>query len=92
MEEGIKQNLSNEQDLIPSFFTTIQYTVAASDKNGFKYGTIHTPQKFWCPWKKDNHVVGQPLTDIESFLEFFKKEVFFDLFRYGVIHDGALKK
>lgn len=92
LEEGIKQNLSNEQDLIPSFFTTVQYTVAAGDKNGFKYGTIHTPQKFWCPWKKDNHVVGQPLTDVESFLGFFKKEVFFDLFRYGVINDGGVKK
>ena len=92
LEEGIKQNLSNEIDLIPSFFTTTQFTVAASDKNGFRYATILTPQKFWCPWKRDDHKVGVSLTDKESFEEFFKKETFFDLFRYGVINDGGTKK
>ena len=92
LEEGIKQNLSNEIDLIPSFFTTTQFTVAASDKNGFKYATILTPQKFWCPWKRDDHKVGVSLSDKDSFEEFFKKETFFDLFRYGVINDGGTKK
>ncbi len=92
LEEGIKQNLSNEIDLIPSFFTTTQFTIAASDKNGFKYATILTPQKFWCPWKRDDHKVGVSLSDKESFEEFFKKETFFDLFRYGVINDGGTKK
>lgn len=92
LEEGIKQNLSNEIDLIPSFFTTTQFTVAASDKNGFRYATILTPQKFWCPWKRDDHRVGVSLTDKESFEEFFRKETFFDLFRYGVINDGGTKK
>ena len=81
LEEGIKQTLSNELDLIPSFFTTIQYTVAASDKNGFKYATLLTPQKFWCHWKHDDHAIGKKLTDKESFREFFRKDVFFDLFR-----------
>lgn len=92
LEEGIKQSLSNELDLIPSFFTTIQYTVSASDKNGFKYATILTPQKFWCHWKHDNHSIGEKLTDKEAFREFFRKDVFFDLFRYGVINDGGRKK
>ena len=92
LEEGIKQNLSNEMDLIPSFFTTTQFTVAAGDKNGFKYATILTPQKFWCPWKRDDHKIGEPLTDKEAFSEFFRKETFFDLFRYGVINDGGTKK
>ena len=92
LEEGIKQNLSNEKDLIPSFFTTVQFTVAANDKNGFKYATIFTPQKFWCPWKRDDHKIGEPLTDKEAFSEFFRKETFFDLFRYGVINDGGTKK
>lgn len=92
IEEGIKQNLSNEMDLIPSFFTTTQFTVAAGDKNGFKYATILTPQKFWCPWKRDDHKIGEPLTGKEAFSEFFQKETFFDLFRYGVINDGGTKK
>lgn len=92
LEEGIKQNLSNEMDLIPSFFTTVQVTVAASDKNGFKYATILTPQKFWCPWKRDDHKIGESLTDKEAFSTFFRKETFFDLFRYGIINDGGTKK
>lgn len=92
LEEGIKQSLSNEAHLIPSFFTTVQFTVAASDKNGFKYATILTPQKFWCAWKRDDHKIGEPLTDKEAFCEFFRKETFFDLFRYGVLNDGGTKK
>lgn len=90
-EEGIKQNLSNEIDLIPSFFTTVQYTIAANS-NGFRYATLLTPQKFWCPWKRDDHKVGVHLSDEESFREFFAKETFFDLFHYGVINDGGTKK
>ena len=31
--EGIKQCLSNEKDLIPSFFTTVQFTIAANPKH-----------------------------------------------------------
>ncbi|MCD8202147.1 MAG: HsdR family type I site-specific deoxyribonuclease [Prevotella sp.] len=92
LDEGIKQNLSNESALIPSFFTTVQFTVAASDKNGFKYATIHTPEKFWCPWKTDNHKVGEKLSDMNSFRLFFEKQTFFDLFRYGVVNDGGTKK
>ncbi len=92
LEEGIKQNLSNETHLIPSFFTTVQFTVAASDANGLKYGTILTPFKFWCPWKRDHQEVGKPLTDMESFELFFDKKTFFELFRYGVIYDGGVKK
>ncbi len=92
LDEGIRQNLSNEQDLMPSFFTTVQFTVAASDKNGFKYATILTPLKFWCPWKKDDHTTGTRLSDMESFRLFFDKQTFFNLIRYGVINDGGTKK
>ncbi len=92
LEEGIRQNLSNETDLIPSFFTTVQFTIAASDRNGFKYATILTGQKFWCPWKRDDHTTGMRLGDMESFRLFFDKETFLLLFRYGVINDGGVKK
>lgn len=101
LEEGIRQCLSNEQDLIPSFFTTTQFTVAASDKNGFEYGTIGTARRFWCPWKKDGSIVGKekmeigdnpPLGDMEAFRAFFHKQTFMTMFRYGVICDGGIKK
>ena len=82
IDEGIRQCLSNERDLIPSFFTTVQFTIAAnpkknsdkSENTGFKYATVGTPQKFWCNWKDDGQKVGTQLTDAESFLRFFNKE------------------
>lgn len=98
--EGIRQCLSNERDLIPSFFTTVQFTVAANPKTGcdrnentgFKYATVGTPQKFWCNWKDDGQKVGTQLTDAESFLRFFDKDAFLFLVRYGVVFDAGVKK
>jgi len=83
--EGIRQCLSNERDIIPSFFTTVQFTIVANPKHnsdksentGFKYATIGTPQKFWCNWKDDGQKVGTQLTDIESLQRFFDKETFY---------------
>lgn len=92
IDEAIKQNLSNEKDLIPSFFTTTQFTVAANQEAGFKYATILTPHKFWCNWKKDHQKIGEALTDEESFRLFFDKTTLMQMFRYGVICDGGIKK
>ncbi|MCR5037524.1 MAG: HsdR family type I site-specific deoxyribonuclease, partial [Bacteroidales bacterium] len=92
LREGIKQMLSNERDTIPSFFTTVQFTVAASDGNGFQYGTINSPEKFWCPFKKDGQKVDEVLSDMDSFRYFFDKETFIRLLRYGVVNDGGTKK
>ncbi|WP_276880433.1 type I restriction endonuclease subunit R [Bacteroides heparinolyticus] len=107
LEEGIRQHLSNESDLIPSFFTTTQFTVSArhaehkeleqgerveDELYGFKYATIGTPLSFWCPWKPDTNRTGIVLSDMESFAEFFTKGHFLFLFRYGVLSDGGIKK
>ncbi|MGN0846606.1 MAG: type I restriction endonuclease subunit R [Kiritimatiellia bacterium] len=100
IDEGIRQCLSNERDLIPSFFTTVQFTVAAnpkksrdkSENTGFKYATVGTPQRFWCNWKDDGQKVGTQLTDMESFRRFFDKETFLFLVRYGIVSDAGVKK
>ncbi len=92
IDEAIKQQLSNQCDLIPSFFTTVQFSVAASDTNGFQYATIKTPQKFWCAYKRDTNETGVQLTDREAFAEFFEKKHFIDFFRYGILLDGGIKK
>lgn len=91
-EEGIKQHLSNERDFIPSFFTTIQFTIASNDGVDFRYGTIGTPLAFWCKWKKDTNKVGEVLSEKESYTMFFDKENFMFFFRYGVLNDGGIKK
>ena len=92
IDEGIAQHLSNESQLIPSFFTTTQFTVVSNEINGFKYATIGTPLKFWCSFKKDTNETGIVLTDEEAFKAFFDKETFIRFFRYGVITDGGVKK
>lgn len=91
-EEGIKQHLSNERDFIPSFFTTTQFTIASNDGVEFRYGTIGTPLKFWCKWKRDTNKLGDVLTEQESYSMFFNKENFMFFFRYGVLNDGGIKK
>ncbi len=91
-EEGIKQHLSNERDFIPSFFITTQFTIASNDGVEFRYGTIGTPLKFWCKWKRDTNKLGDVLTEQESYSMFFNKENFMFFFRYGVLNDGGIKK
>lgn len=91
-EKGIEQHLSNEMDYIPSFFTTIQFTIASNDGVEFRYGTVGTPLAFWCKWKRDTNKTGDVLTEKESYNLFFNKENFMFLFRYGVLNDGGKKK
>lgn len=96
LEEGIKQHLSNQIDLIPSFFTTVQFCIASSDKNtdenGFKYGTVLTPMKFWCPYKIDTTKTGVIVSDIQAYDAFFDRERFMQFFQYGVINHYGTKK
>ena len=92
VKEGIKQHLSNQKDLIPSFFTTTQFTAVANETSGFEYATINTPQAYWCPWKKDTNETGIKLSDVEALSMFFNKQDFLTLFRYGVTTDGGVKK
>lgn len=52
--DGIRQNLTNQkQDFIESFFTTIQYCLAANESEGIRYGTIATPEKKYLTWKQE---------------------------------------
>ena len=90
--EGVRQHLSNQMELIPSFFTTTQFTAVANETNGFMYATICTPQKYWCPWKKDTNETGVKLTDTEALQMFFDKQTFMTMFRYGITTDAGIKK
>lgn len=92
IDEAIKQQLSNQCDLIPSFFTTTQFAVVASDTNGFRYATINTPKDFWCSYKRDTNQTGITLSDRDSFVDFFNKQQIIDFLRYGVLTDGGIKK
>lgn len=54
ISEGIRQNITNQQDqFIQQFFTTIQFVFAGNDSQGLRYGTIDTKEKYFLTWKED---------------------------------------
>lgn len=106
-DDAVRQHLRNEEELIPTFFTTTQFTVAARPAHarelsaeekitdgmyGFKYATVGTPPRFWCPWKQDTTRTGLVMSDEDSFRQFFHPATFLFLVRYGVLCDGGVKK
>jgi type I restriction enzyme R subunit len=53
VQEGIRQNLQNQQEeYIPHFFRTIQLVIAGNDSQGLHYGTLLTPAKYFCKWNE----------------------------------------
>jgi len=53
VEEGISQNLRNQRnDEIPYLFAFAQLLFSISRNDG-RYGTTHTPTKFWSKWKDE---------------------------------------
>lgn len=51
--EGISQQLRNQRlDEIPGFFAYAQLLLAVSHSEG-RYGTTHTPAKFWARWREE---------------------------------------
>lgn len=54
IEDGIRQNLTNQKAMfIESFFTTVQILCAGNESEGLKYGTILTPELYYLEWKDD---------------------------------------
>ena len=53
VEEGISQHLRNQRnDEIPQLFAYAQLLFAVSHDEG-RYGTTHTPTKFWARWREE---------------------------------------
>lgn len=53
VDEGISQHLRNQrQDEIPHLFAYAQLLLAISNSEG-RYGTTHTPAKFWSRWRDE---------------------------------------
>jgi type I restriction enzyme R subunit len=66
VEEGIRQNITNQQDrFIQPFFATVQYLFAGNDSEGLRFGTIGTPEKYYLKWKEDiNNVKTQDFASL----------------------------
>lgn len=65
VEEGISQHLRNQRnDEIPHLFAYAQLLLAVSHADG-RYGTTHTPMKFWARWREEEFSEAQ-LTEMKN--------------------------
>lgn len=105
INEGIRQNLDNQQTMfIERFFTTIQFVIAGNDTEGLKYATTLTPAKFYLPWIEDEKAIGKLHEKVVGLINkrdllidqqlpsLFEKERLIDLIDNFIIFDGGIKK
>jgi type I restriction enzyme, R subunit len=90
--EGIRQNLSNQQDAFnKEFFGTIQYVMAGNDTEGLQYGTILTPEKYWLKWKEDEEDNAELKID-KYLMKMCNKARFLEIIHDCVLFDAGIKK
>ncbi|MEA2041655.1 MAG: type I restriction endonuclease, partial [Bacteroidota bacterium] len=92
VEEGIRQNITNQQDrFIQPFFATVQYLFAGNDTEGLRYGTIDTEEKYYLKWKEDIEDNSRNLLD-KYIIKMCNKERFMEIAYDFVLFDGGIKK
>jgi len=66
VSEGIRQNISNQNEHFNKpFFTTVQFVMAGNNSEGLRYGTIETKEKYYLEWKNDSvNIKAQPLDGV----------------------------
>lgn len=90
--EGIRQNITNQQDtFIQSFFATVQLVMAGNDTQGLRYGTIGTKEKYFLNWKEDEQ--DNTELKVDKYLKkLCNKERFLELIYNCVLFDAGVKK
>ncbi|HLP37045.1 type I restriction endonuclease subunit R [Lacibacter sp.] len=94
VNEGIRQNISNQLHLFNKpFFTTIQLVLAGNDSNGLYYGTTKTEEKYFLKWKEDNDVYNaDEILLNKHIIQFCNKERLLEIIHNFVIFDFGTKK
>jgi len=88
--EGIRQNIDSQNKVfIEPFFSTMQWVMAGNDTEGFRYGTIKTPEKYYLKWKEDS-TVENPLD--RALIQICAKSRFLELVHDFVLFDAGTKK
>lgn len=88
--EGIRQNIDSQNKVfIQPFFSTMQWVMAGNDTEGFRYGTIKTPEKYYLKWKEDS-TVENPLN--RALIQICAKSRFLELVHDFVLFDAGIKK
>lgn len=92
ISEGIRQNITNQQDsFIQSFFATVQFVMAGSDTQGLKYGTIGTKEKYFLNWKEDE--LDNSELKVDKYLKKICNKVrFLDIIYNCILFDAGVKK
>lgn len=94
VNEGIRQNLDNQQHrFIKPFFTTVQLVLAGNDSQGLFYGTTKTSEKYFLKWKEDdyNYDPNQNILD-QHLLQFCEKKRLLEFVHDFVVFDAGVKK
>ena len=88
--DGIRQNIDSQNKVfIQPFFSTMQWVMAGNDTEGFRYGTIKTPEKYYLKWKEDS-TVENPLN--RALIQICAKSRFLELVHDFVLFDAGIKK
>lgn len=92
ISEGIRQNITNQQDsFIQSFFSTVQFVMAGNDTQGLRYGTIGTKEKYFLNWKEEEQ--NNSDLKIDKYLKkICNKERFLDIIHNCILFDAGVKK
>ena len=92
ISEGIRQNITNQQDsFIQSFFATVQFVMAGNDTQGLRYGTIGTKEKYFLNWKEDE--LDNSELKVDKYLKkICNKERFLDIIYNCILFDAGVKK
>ena len=91
VQEGIRQNLDNQQKLfIEHFFSTMQLVLAGNDTEGLRYGTTGTEATYYLEWVEDSE---EPTHDLDLHLtQLCNRERLLSLLHDFVIFDRGIKK
>lgn len=90
--DGIRQLISNQQpEFNDWFFTTAQILFAGNDSEGLRYGTIHTPEKYYLSWKEDEEENDRLKLD-KYLLKMCDKKRICEIMHDFVLFDGGVKK
>ena len=93
IEEGIRQNISNQQERFNQwFFTTAQFLFAGNDSQGLRYGAIGAQDKDFLPWKEENAAQNNLYKLDNDLTRMCEKTRFIDLIYNFVLFDGGIKK
>ncbi len=92
INDGIRQNLSNQQpEFNEWFFSTVQFVFAGNDSEGLQYGTVLTPEKYFMKWKEDEDDDSRFKLD-KYLMKMCRKDRLIELMHDFVLFDGGIKK